>query len=474
MALPKLNTDLNYHQALSDRPNLNEGLTPTQVKQRYDQAPNDIKDYINNSLTTGIETQFATKTELNNAVVGQIPTTIAAPYAGTTTNSGNDYSVSTSLITMLLEGVSLKFKCNSDSTGATTLNCSGTGAKSILKTNGTAMATLKQNSIYTVVYNGTNFILQGEGGETSKYCNLFKNGSFEADTNCFTIVGSASVVSTAAKFGTKAMYQADTTANGSYLYQPGRFISGSKYYICGWCKNLTNATAYIDIQGTASTISFSTNTDFTFGSMIYTAPSTTTSNIRIGGCSATNNSAGIWVDGVMLIPLTNLFGAGNEPTKIDMDYLVNYYGGWWDSFLLTLTLDSTATAADVANGKIAYGGGSQIIGTNTNRKWASNTVTLAANGTTTITGLSFRPRLVTITGAVAGNATGAIVHMFDWTITAYTTANHYVRGLKNYWSSGTNYTWIETGNTYFDITNDGFKFQNEATSTVTFTWYAYE
>lgn len=53
---------------------------------------------------------------------------------------------------------------NANSTGASTININGIGAVGIKKANGNDVTNLKANSIYTMRYNGTNFILQGEGG----------------------------------------------------------------------------------------------------------------------------------------------------------------------------------------------------------------------------------------------------------------------------------------------------------------------
>jgi len=55
MAFTQLTKDLNYHQSLSDQPNVNDGLTAAQLKEKYDQAANDIKDYINNTLLSELE-----------------------------------------------------------------------------------------------------------------------------------------------------------------------------------------------------------------------------------------------------------------------------------------------------------------------------------------------------------------------------------------------------------------------------------
>jgi len=57
MALPKLIKDLNYIQALSDRPNTADGLTSMELKEKFDQAANDIKNYINNELISEIDKQ---------------------------------------------------------------------------------------------------------------------------------------------------------------------------------------------------------------------------------------------------------------------------------------------------------------------------------------------------------------------------------------------------------------------------------
>lgn len=110
-----------------------------------------------------IKTVAEIKSLLGLGSAAYTDSTTYAAYGGTTTNTGNAYSLdySASLVT----GLGISFKCNADSTGAVTLNVNGTGTKSILRGNGTAVSNLKANSIYTLRYNGTNFILQGDGGE---------------------------------------------------------------------------------------------------------------------------------------------------------------------------------------------------------------------------------------------------------------------------------------------------------------------
>ena len=61
------------------------------------------------------------------------------------------------------DGLCFAFKNATQNTGAVTINVNGLGAKSIKKPNGNDLVpgNLKAGSVYTVRYNGTNFILQG-------------------------------------------------------------------------------------------------------------------------------------------------------------------------------------------------------------------------------------------------------------------------------------------------------------------------
>ncbi len=68
MALTKLTTNLNNIQALHDRPNSSDGLTADELKERFDKAGNDIKSYINNTLTEELDATIGdsyTKTEVD-------------------------------------------------------------------------------------------------------------------------------------------------------------------------------------------------------------------------------------------------------------------------------------------------------------------------------------------------------------------------------------------------------------------------
>jgi hypothetical protein len=85
---------------------------------------------------------------------------------GVATGSANTYAVTLSPApTAYVEGMAVSVKLNVNASAASTLNVNGLGAKGIKKSNGTDVTNLKANGIYTFRYGGTNFILQGEGGE---------------------------------------------------------------------------------------------------------------------------------------------------------------------------------------------------------------------------------------------------------------------------------------------------------------------
>jgi len=89
---------------------------------------------------------------------------VRQPGYANATGSANTYAVTlTPAPTAYTEGMAIAVKINADNTGASTINVNSLGAKSIKKANGNdvSVGNLKTGSIYTLRYNGTNFILQG-------------------------------------------------------------------------------------------------------------------------------------------------------------------------------------------------------------------------------------------------------------------------------------------------------------------------
>lgn len=86
------------------------------------------------------------------------------------------------------EGMCISVKILNQNTGASTVNVNGLGAKNIKKQNGknVSAGNLKAEIIYTMRYNGINFILQGEGGEGTAIENDVRLGkTFTNDEGTF-------------------------------------------------------------------------------------------------------------------------------------------------------------------------------------------------------------------------------------------------------------------------------------------------
>lgn len=93
---------------------------------------------------------------------------VRQPGFGTTGGSANTYTLALSPpLTAYVEGVAVAVKIHAANTGSATININGLGAKNILDSKGNAVLSgkLMANGVYSLRYNGTAFILQGEGGD---------------------------------------------------------------------------------------------------------------------------------------------------------------------------------------------------------------------------------------------------------------------------------------------------------------------
>ncbi len=68
MALTKFTQAVNNISELSDRPNEIDGLTSGELKERFDKAGTDIKDYLNNTLTPELDSALANIPDISNYV----------------------------------------------------------------------------------------------------------------------------------------------------------------------------------------------------------------------------------------------------------------------------------------------------------------------------------------------------------------------------------------------------------------------
>ena len=72
--LTNFTKNVNNMQALSDRPNETDGLTSSELKERFDKAGSDIKEYLNGTLITELERIL---NQIDSAIE-QIPTDYVA------------------------------------------------------------------------------------------------------------------------------------------------------------------------------------------------------------------------------------------------------------------------------------------------------------------------------------------------------------------------------------------------------------
>lgn len=80
MAVTKLTTDLDVIQTLAQKPNTADGLTYQQLQAKFDEAGNDIKTYINDTLTAEIDTLNSANVKLTgNQTVAGVKTFSSSP-----------------------------------------------------------------------------------------------------------------------------------------------------------------------------------------------------------------------------------------------------------------------------------------------------------------------------------------------------------------------------------------------------------
>ena len=73
MAFTKFEKDMAIISALDDEPNDVGGLSAAELKAKFDEGGQAIKDYLNSTLTVQMDTTLATKDELDDLEVGVSP-----------------------------------------------------------------------------------------------------------------------------------------------------------------------------------------------------------------------------------------------------------------------------------------------------------------------------------------------------------------------------------------------------------------
>ncbi len=141
---------------------------------------------------------------------------IRQPGYGVTAGSANSYTLTLNpSLPSYVAGVCVSVKIHVTNTGAATLNINGKGAKSIRDSKGNVLTAgkLLKDIIYTMRYDGTNFILQGEGGSGNATASDLLSGK-TASVDAGDIVGTIPSKG-AATITPKTTNQ--TIASGQYL-----------------------------------------------------------------------------------------------------------------------------------------------------------------------------------------------------------------------------------------------------------------
>lgn len=338
--------------------------TPNDVQSKVDAAKVSANQYTDQKFTT-----------LNSGLSSYLSDYVRQPGYAITTGSANAYAATLNPVPVLVDGIGVVIKIHAANTGASTLNLNGLGAKPIIDSKGYQVKAgkLLYGRIYSLKYDGANFQLQGEGGEIPKLPNLVKNGSFEVNDNSWNFGGNGvSYPSSTGIFGSKTVYMISTAGDTiQHVNQNINYIpSGHKIYM--------SAHVYIGAYtgGEPPKIGLSTINilDGAYG-VVYTDQAklsqwqfisiigiNTQSGVNIGLYELGYDGTMCNFDGIMMIDLTEAYGAGNEPTKAEMDAVVQNNGGWWDSDLPLLTADATATIWDGLQGKVYYSGGNRLVG----------------------------------------------------------------------------------------------------------------
>ena len=117
---------------------------------------NIIVDYFLLSLIDFDRTNFYTKGEIDAM---DVPT-------GKTTNTGNAYTLTSTLVSNYYDGLLCKIKINANSTGNVTFRCNSLAYKNVVDANGNQVKTFKSGIWYHLCYNSEtgNFTLLGKGG----------------------------------------------------------------------------------------------------------------------------------------------------------------------------------------------------------------------------------------------------------------------------------------------------------------------
>jgi len=356
-----LGNDPNYATTMANLIGTKE--TPTGAQNKVDTHASDSTKHITgaerttwNNKETPAGSQAKADAVQANLTLSLADYTKLIPYGGITTGTVNTYAIATPTISTLTAGMAISLKFNINNTVASTLNWNGKGAKGIKKANGTDVTNLKTTGIYTLRYDGTNFILQGEGGSGNAIASDLLSGK-TASTDADDIVGT---------MANNASPGAVITLNGATRVVPAGYSPGGT--ITATITNLTAAnvkngavvggvTGNYDYELTnpilAADVLVSHVGFVNSAKVIGTMPNNTVPTTTLSTQGATKVvAAGYSPGGTITATITNLV-AGNVADGATV-------GGILGTFSEEATVP--IVAGDVVSGKKGYVNGVLVIG----------------------------------------------------------------------------------------------------------------
>ncbi len=282
---------------------------------------------------------------------------------------------------ILSAGQRITVKFHSASATTSMININGLGAKGIKKSNGSNLTNIPANSVMTFVYDGSNFIVQGEGASGNAVTSDLLLGK-TASTDVGEIVGSIPTVSsdglghTTATNATAGAWSGDGK-NYAYLGIPTQSYTGSANWVQSEQPNLvpSNLKAGTTMMGITGTFTSDANVlaeDLLLGKTAYSK------GTKISGSAVLNT--GIFdnptifrddIENVMVVCPDGL--CRDFQLNLQVDDFISIEENLTPSNIVvnknilgvqgTFTSDATATANQMLNGSTAYVNGSKITGT---------------------------------------------------------------------------------------------------------------
>lgn len=296
-------------------------------------------------------------------------------YLGTTSGSANTYTITSPSLAALSAGVAVSVKFNADSTGESTLNINSLGAVPIKKSNGNDATNLKAAGIYTLRYDGTNFILQGEGASgdaTASDLLLGKTAATDAGEITGTMPDIGAQVITPGT-SNKTISYGKHNGSGYVVGDPGLTSS-----------NIKSGAEIFNTPGKAEVVDTTEVTNPANSGNILKDKVAFINGEKVVGSATDNGSVGTQnlttQNAEYTIPAGFHNGLGKVKAVIaGLIASVIKAGATVGGILGTFTSDATATASQILSGITAYVNGNKVTGTMPNNGAISKTLAVNEN-----------------------------------------------------------------------------------------------